>query len=222
MKAMKTIFLMLSLMLAGSICADELNVADFTIQPGESKAVSVELINPNHAYNALQFQLTLPSGLSIAKTNGDKWDVAPNSERLGGFSLEVDEVGEGTYQFLIYVIGQDTFIAGTSGELFTMTLTASADAETGMKQGVFSEQLFVIDEEGYEPADKMFNIRIGSLPGDANGDGYVTIADVMAVVDNILGNTPKDFDFDAANVNNDEAITIADAVGIVNIMLSEE
>ena len=164
MKAMKTIFLMLSLMLAGSICADELNVADFTIQPGESKAVSVELINPNHAYNALQFQLTLPSGLSIAKTNGDKWDVAPNSERLGGFSLEVDEVGEGTYQFLIYVIGQDTFIAGTSGELFTMTLTASADAETGMKQGVFSEQLFVIDEEGYEPADKMFNIRIGSLP----------------------------------------------------------
>ena len=44
----------------------------------------------------------------------------------------------------------------------------------------------------------------------------------MAVVDYILGNTPKDFDFDAANVNNDEVITIADAVGIVNIMLSEE
>ena len=44
----------------------------------------------------------------------------------------------------------------------------------------------------------------------------------MAVVNYILGNTPKDFDFDAANVNNDEVITIADAVGIVNMILNEK
>jgi hypothetical protein len=224
MKAMKTIFLMLSLMLAGSICADELNVADFTIQPGENKAVSVELINPNHAYNALQFQLTLPSGLSIAKTNGDKWDVAPNSERLGGFSLEVSEVGEGVYQFLIYVFGQDTFIAGNSGELFTMTLTAAANAATGLKQGLFSEQLSAGDdvEDGYEPADKAFNITVGGLLGDANGDQEVTISDVVAVVSYILNNQPGNFNFNAANVDGIGDITIEDAIGIVNIILGND
>ena len=203
-----------------SSCADELHVADISIQPGESKPVSVELVNPDHAYNTIQFELALPSGLSIAKTSDDKFAVVPNPDRLTtDFTLEVNEIGEGRYQFLVWTTNTEAVITGTSGELFAMTLTASADAETGMKQGVFSEQLFVIDEEGYEPADKTFNIRIGKLPGDANGDGYVTIADVMAVVDYILGNTPKDFDFDAANVNNDEVITIADAVSLVNMIL---
>ena len=203
-----------------SSCADELHVADISIQPGESKPVSVELVNPDHAYNTIQFELALPSGLSIAKTSDDKFAVVPNPDRLTtDFTLEVNEIGEGRYQFLVWTTNTEAVITGTSGELFAMTLTASADAETGMKQGVFSEQLFVIDEEGYEPADKTFNIRIGRLPGDANGDGYVTIADVMAVVNYILGNTPKDFDFDAANVNNDEVITIADAVGLVKMIL---
>ena len=204
----------------GNSCADELHVADFSIQPGESKSVSVELVNPDHAYNTIQFELTLPSGLSIVKTSDNKFAVVPNPDRLTtDFTLEVNEIGEGRYQFLVWTTNTEAVITGTSGELFAMTLTASADAETGMKQGVFSEQLFVIDEEGYEPADKTFNIRIGRLPGDANGDGYVTIADVMAVVDYILGNTPKDFDSDAANVNNDEVITIADAVSLVKMIL---
>ncbi len=203
-----------------SSCADELHVADISIQPGESKPVSVELVNPDHAYNTIQFELALPSGLSIAKTSDDKFAVVPNPDRLTtDFTLEVNEIGESRYQFLVWTTNTEAVITGTSGELFAMTLTASADAETGMKQGVFSEQLFVIDEEGYEPADKAFNIRIGRLPGDANGDGYVTIADVMAVVNYILGNTPKDFDFDAANVNNDEVITIADAVSLVKMIL---
>ena len=203
-----------------SSCADELHVADISIQPGESKPVSVELVNPDHAYNTIQFELALPSGLSIAKTSDDKFAVVPNPDRLTtDFALEVNEIGEGRYQFLVWTTNTEAVITGTFGELFAMTLTASADAETGMKQGVFSEQLFVIDEEGYEPADKTFNIRIGRLPGDANGDGYVTIADVMAVVNYILGNTPKNFDFDAANVNNDEVITIADAVSLVKMIL---
>lgn len=226
MKTMKITLLLLSLMLTGSIYADELRVADITIQPGESKAVSVELINPNHAYNALQFQLTLPSGLSIAKTGDDQLAVAPNSERLAGFSLDISEVGEGVYQFLIYVFGQDVSIAGTSGELFNMTLSAAANAETGSKQGLFSEQLFAgeDDEDGFELADKTFNIMVGGIPGDANGDMIVTISDVVAVVNYILtnGNPAGQFIEGAADVDGIEGITIEDAIGIVNIILGND
>ena len=213
---------MLSLVLTGSICADELYVADFTIQPGETKAVSVNLINPTHSYNALQFELTLPSGLSIAKTSENKLAVVPDNDRLSGFDIEVSEVGEGVYQFLIFIVNQDTYIAGTSGEIFTMTLTASADAETGSKQGIFSEQLFVIDEEGYEPADKTFNIRIGGVLGDVNNDGEVTIADVVAVVNYITtnGNPAGQFIESAADVDGVEGITIDDAIAIVNMILN--
>ncbi len=65
------------------------------------------------------------------------------------------------------------------------------------------------------------------LPGDANGDGDVTITDAVAVVNYILGNPSENFNKAAANVNGDTdedgepIISITDAVGIVNIILNK-
>ncbi len=54
--------------------------------------------------------------------------------------------------------------------------------------------------------------------GDVNKDGSVTIADVTALVNIILG---KGGDDDMANVNGDEGITIADVTALVNIILGK-
>ena len=59
------------------------------------------------------------------------------------------------------------------------------------------------------------------LPGDANGDGVVDVADVVAVVNKILGKESNNFNEEAANVNGDEGIDVADVVGIVNIILGK-
>ena len=64
------------------------------------------------------------------------------------------------------------------------------------------------------------------LKGDVNRDGMVTIADVTALVNIILGkatleNNPNNYDFDAAYVNNDDVITIADVTALVNIILGK-
>lgn len=65
------------------------------------------------------------------------------------------------------------------------------------------------------------NVIFTSLvKGDANGDGVVTITDAVAVVDDILGNTPENFDRIAADVTGDGNVNITDAVGIVDIILS--
>jgi len=56
------------------------------------------------------------------------------------------------------------------------------------------------------------------LKGDANGDGQVTIADVVAVENVLHGSTPAGFNAAAADVNGDGQITIADVVGIENII----
>ena len=61
-----------------------------------------------------------------------------------------------------------------------------------------------------------------SLPGDVNNDGSVTIADVTALVNIILGkDTENVYNHDAANVNGDESITIADVTALVNIILGK-
>ena len=57
------------------------------------------------------------------------------------------------------------------------------------------------------------------LLGDVNGDGYVTIADVMLTVNHVLGNNPPAFIERNADINGDHRITIADIMSIVKIIL---
>ena len=62
------------------------------------------------------------------------------------------------------------------------------------------------------------------LKGDVNRDGTITIADVTALVNIILGadaQAPYIYDHDAADVNGDGAITIADVTALVNVILGK-
>ncbi len=58
------------------------------------------------------------------------------------------------------------------------------------------------------------------LRGDVNGDGSITIADVTALVNIILGKT-TDYDQRVADVNEDNSVTIADVTALVNIILGK-
>ena len=64
------------------------------------------------------------------------------------------------------------------------------------------------------------------LKGDMNNDNQVSIADVTALVNIILGKaTPEtnpEYNFEAANVNEDDTVSIADVTALVNIILGKE
>ena len=64
------------------------------------------------------------------------------------------------------------------------------------------------------------------LMGDVNRDGTLSIADVTALVNIILGKTPagdaaSQYDLDAADVNFDGAVSIADVTSLVNTILGK-
>jgi surface protein len=59
------------------------------------------------------------------------------------------------------------------------------------------------------------------LPGDANGDGSVSITDVGLVIDYILGKNPANIVVEAANVNNDSSVSITDVGLIIDIILHQ-
>ena len=56
-----------------------------------------------------------------------------------------------------------------------------------------------------------------NIVGDVNGDGNVTIGDIVAVVNIIAGSTGN-YNLNAADANNDGTISVGDIVAIVNIM----
>lgn len=81
-----------------------------------------------------------------------------------------------------------------------------------------ANKAFILTND-YDPV-KLF------LVGDVNRDGAVSIADVTALVNIILGKAkyPEDndkYDFEAANVNGDKTISIADVTALVNIILGK-
>ena len=60
------------------------------------------------------------------------------------------------------------------------------------------------------------------LIGDVNNDGSITIADVTALVNIILGKDAEgQYNHNAADVNDDSTITIADVTALVNIILGK-
>ena len=64
--------------------------------------------------------------------------------------------------------------------------------------------------------------KVKFLRGDVNRDGSITIADVTALVNVLLGKDdaePYAYDHEAADANADGSITIADVTALVNILL---
>lgn len=59
------------------------------------------------------------------------------------------------------------------------------------------------------------------LLGDLNGDGTISIADVTALVNIILGKEADNVNYDVADVNGDGTISIADVTALVNIILGK-
>ena len=57
-------------------------------------------------------------------------------------------------------------------------------------------------------------------PGDVNGDGRLSIADVTALITYLLGGTPAVFVEEAADVNGDTRVTIGDVTALTNILLT--
>ena len=64
--------------------------------------------------------------------------------------------------------------------------------------------------------------NLDSSLGDADGDGFVTMADAKLVVDGFLGRKTKYINVKAADVNGDGKVTMADANAIVNICLGRK
>lgn len=190
MNTLKTIIISALLAVAGNaLAADGLHVAAFTIAPGETMTVPVELQNPDDSYIMLEFWMQLPEGVSIDADADGLLLVTKNSERLTqNHPLEIEAKGNNSYKVLIYST-RNAAIKGNSGAIFTMQLTAAEDAAVGNYEGRFYSQVFSnADKQEYDPAESTFSVTIGkkALRGDVNEDGKVDIADVTEVVNIIL------------------------------------
>ncbi|MCR5131817.1 MAG: M6 family metalloprotease domain-containing protein [Prevotella sp.] len=115
-----------------------------------------------------------------------------------------------------------------------ISIVSDTGAATIEFQGTNSRNLLKYNSQNYifscyasgqNPVYIYRQIKIIPVAYDINKDGQISIADVTALVNIILGKDstePYVYDHDAADVNSDGEIEIADVTALVNILLGKE
>ena len=111
---------------------------------------------------------------------------------------------------------------GNSGDLFTINLTASSDYD-GLGTIRISNILVSVTNGGeYQCPDVEVNVGLKQYTlGDVNGDGSISVTDVISTANYILGVPSAEFVLEAADINGDGRIGVGDIISIVNRILSE-
>ncbi len=99
-------------------------------------------------------------------------------------------------------------------------------APEGLFYGISADCVFTVPAaalEAYEALLEGWGTVVAAstevLIGDVNGSGDVNIDDIVATVNHILGNTPANFNAEAADANLNGEVEVGDVVAIVNIIL---
>ena len=98
------------------------------------------------------------------------------------------------------------YAANATGQAPAMTSATAASGHRAIYANDNSVKLF-----GFN-----INLSKSTIPGDANGDGMVNTADVVAVASHIIGQSVTGFNEGAADVNGNGKIEVADIIQIVN------
>ena len=145
------------------------------------------------------------------------------TDRLKNHSYLVTDLGNGTYQVLIYSMSNSP-IVGNEGTLFTLDYTATEGAEYRDTELQVTD-IVLSDAKGKNYAS-VGNVSItaafNTVLGDVNGDGVVNITDAIGLVNHILGKSTFEVNELAADVNEDGAVNITDAIAIVNLILTQK
>ncbi len=106
----------------------KLYIDDYNIKAGETKTMNIGLSNPDMEVTALQFDLYLPDGLSIA-IEDDEYVVDIDRTTYKKHSLDT-KANDGFVRFLL-ASSKKSVLSGTTGTIITVSLVASSTFESG-------------------------------------------------------------------------------------------
>ena len=127
-----------------------LSFEPFNIKAGDTKEMVIDLTNPEDEITLVQFDLRLPTGLSLKKVGSDYDIDMCNRTTWRKHSLDANET-DGIIRFLL-ASSSNTVIDGTEGAIIKMTLVADGSYSGG---AVWLENILLVtpDEKEIKPAN---------------------------------------------------------------------
>ena len=192
-------------------------VPDVNVSKGKTVVVPVSMTNEADIIG-FQTDIYLPEGFEFVK-DGNDYVVDPSDRMAHDHSIMCNVSEDGALRVLCYS-PTNKVISGNDGELFYVTIKAPADSVGEFTLGFKNTILTTSNAEELLSPDAYTNINvIPYVPGDANGNGEVSVIDIVTSAQFIIFQDPDPFFFEAADLNNDEQITVTDLALIANLIL---
>ena len=165
-------------MALNALADDGLRIEPFEIAANETKEVNIILDDDAEAYCGLEFDLYLPEGVEIAYDAEYEeymcYATSRTLERSHTVLLERKEAdGRAFYRFLITDLKNRTI---GSGEIYTLTLTASDMISTGPQEASFRNVVMSdAEQHGPEIAEAPFEVTC-QVPVSVTSLGYASFS----------------------------------------------
>ena len=172
---------------------------------------------------AYQFDIVLPSGVSLAKNSKGKY-IVTKTDRYEDQSqnLTVSKTGDNNYRIVSFSLTKGV-IEDNEGAILTLSLQVADGIADGVYEGQLTDIVVTaVDGTQRKLASTYFNIEVKNIiPGDANGDGEVNVTDIVEIVNYIMQTPTAQFVEQASDLNNDGEINVTDIVLVVSIIMEE-
>ena len=203
-----------------AVASNTLDADALSAYCGEEKQLAVRMDNES-SITALQCDIYLPEGISIATQDGDYLiDLVP-ARRATNHTVSTYDLPNGAIRLFITSATSKPF-KGNSGDLFILNLIVDEDAESG-EYSIDLRNVILSDTEAHPYYVSDLNVPITVLDyikGDVNIDGTVNVSDYVATANYILEMDPHPFLFAAADIDENQTINVSDLVGVANIALN--
>lgn len=157
--------------------------------------------------------LTITAPAAIETVQGSASPVVTGVVSADNNTLAITLTVDGNFEVSLNKVNwASSIMLDPTGENFYVRLKSTAT--TGYFEGTLTAS--VGDVRAYADVQGTVQTRLG----DVNRDGSVSIGDVTALIDYLLGGDASSVDTAAADVNEDHSISIGDVTALIDLLLS--
>ena len=193
-----------------------------SLSPGSTASLTIGMTNgAATSYNGYEMVLTLPEGMTLAKS-GSRFDCTIGDRYSSDdFSVSINDLGGGAYRIIGFSLSNTT-ITGSDGPLFLLKVTCPEGVATGNYTGTLEDiSLSTTAGTGEEPEDVTFPITVSEYRlGDVDLNGKVNVVDVMLVVNRVLGETAANYHDEYADMDGNGKVNVVDIMTIIDVILT--
>ena len=196
-----------------------LSVNDAETYLGKTIVIPVKMTN-NQSISSFQTDVYLPDGLELMKEDGE-YLIEPSDRMTRTHSIMCDDLANDAIRVLCYSSNYKPFTGASGDDLFYLTVKAADNASGDYFIQLKNTLLTTSDFTELTAPDVAAIVRVNDyMPGDANGNGTITVTDAVITAFYVLERNPEPFFFNAADVNKDGNITVTDVTRIAWMVLN--